>query len=181
MKHFLLIGNGGGGTSCTQRLLNSHSKIQCLFENKGKEGNPRPDADLDEWLRLADEAEQAGLIWGNKEPIEQFISRDYAERDIEQLADHFKIIWLARRFSQYAKQHKGNATTGKRKWSYPKTWAWTRARYWKCKDKHPETVISISWEDLLLRPEIELTRICAFLGVEYEPAMISEKLNLEKV
>ena len=180
MKHFILIGNGGGGTTCTQRLLNSHSQIECLFENKGQSGSVRADSDLTEYLRLAAEAEARGLIWGNKEPIEQFVTRGYSAEQIERLSDHFKIIWLMRRFSRYDKPRTTFALSHQ-KWTYRQTWDWARERFWACKDKHPETVINLSWEDLLLRPKIELARICTFLGVLYEPAMLSEHLKLEKV
>ena len=182
MKHFMLIGNGGGGTSCTQRLLNAHSRIECLFENKGTHGEPRADFDLAEWVRLSKEAEEKGVIWGNKEPIEQFVTRAYTAEHIERLSDFFKVIWLVRRFSRYDKPGVVWATLGGiTKFTYKEMWDWARERYWACKDKHPETVMSVSWEDLLLRPEIELTRICSFLDVSYEPTMLSEKLNLEKV
>ena len=118
IKHFLIIGNGGGGTSLLRGLLNAHNKINCLFENKGGKKAGDPQGSIDEWLKLSNENDS--YIWGNKIPIEQFISMNWKDEHIYKLTDIFKIVWLTRRFSRYFKKSFGTYE------KYRRTWTWTR-------------------------------------------------------
>lgn len=155
MNRFLILGNGGGGTSLLRGLLNAHSQVDCLFENKET---------ANAWIKYADKCTLK--LWGNKMPVEQFETRKWTDEEIINLSDDFLIIWLTRRFSKYYKA--GFSTLEK----YRTTWHWTRTLYWGCKERHPERVLQVSFEDLLLRPVIELKRICVFLGIKYEPEML---------
>lgn len=162
LKHFILLGNGGGGTSLLRGLLNAHPQIECYFEHKLGPG--RQDEELQSWIELSQESEKKGLIFGNKIPIEQFITRQYSDEQIIRLIDHFHIIWIARRFSRYFK--------GTNKGEYLENWKWGRALYWEMREKSPEKIIEVSFEDLLLRTDDELIRLCFFLGVDYDEIMM---------
>jgi hypothetical protein len=171
----MLIGNGGGGTSFTQRRLTRHSKIECLFEAKLGGGEHAPEAETEHYIKLRDDADSRGMVWGNKIPIEQFETRRYSDDDIVSLSDHFFVIWLRRRWSRYFKQSHAHHAY------YRGHWDRAGRVYWMIREKCPENIIQVSWEDLLLRPVIELVRICAVLGVDYEPEMNDEAILTEKI
>jgi hypothetical protein len=40
------------------------------------------------------------------------------------------------------------------------------------RERYPDRIIQVSFEDLVLRPADELHRICRFLDVEYELGML---------
>lgn len=186
MKHFILIGNGGGGTSLLRGLLNAHSKITVLFEDKPGGG---ADNEIKTWINKAKDAESQGLIWANKVPLEQFNSRHWEGKDFVELAKHFKIIWIMRRFSKYIKPQTGQQHMA----AYTENWKRLQDFYWLTREAYPERVIQVSFEDLLLRTVIELKRMCIFLGVQYDAPMMKgtldtgykrfdqETINLEKV
>ena len=48
--------------------------------------------DISMWLDMRRKAEISGKVWGNKIPIEQFITRGWNDQNIVSLADHFKIV-----------------------------------------------------------------------------------------
>lgn len=170
-RHFILLGNGGGGTSCLRGLLNAHSKIECLFEDKPLTDSREflgGNGETKVWIEKATAAGLKGYTWGNKVPIEQFRSRCWTNGEIIALADHFFIIWLVRRFSKYMKLHSDWTPA-----QYKKEWLWGQRLYWRQREKHPEKVISVSFEDLLLRPKAELARITNFLGLRFETGMMA--------
>jgi len=163
-KKFFIMGNGGSGTSMLQGLLNAHTHIKCAFEkitlkNKFEENNK-------EWTACFNRALTAW--WGNKVPFEQFITGKWDDDEIKKIADHgFYIIWIVRRFERYS--HKA---VGHRLETYKKNWARSRDIYFRIKDAYPSTTIMVSFEDILLRPESELRRICDFLSLKYEAGML---------
>ena len=169
MTHFFILGNGGGGTSLLRGLLNAHSQIDCMFENAGSKKAGDFDGAMEKWFQFINKSSLP--IWGNKIPVEQFISRGWDDAKVVKLSDHFKIVWLIRRFSKYYK--KGAASES----LYRKNWDWARSLYWQIREKHPDRIIRVSFEDLLLRPVIELRRICVFLGVRFEPEMLKGTLD----
>lgn len=164
MTNFFLLGNGGGGTSLLRGLLNAHSKIDCMFENKGSTKAGDVEGSMQKWNVLI--ANSHPQIWGNKMPVEQFVTRGWNTNMVVDLIDDFKIIWLVRRFSKYHK--KGRASPD----LYRRNWDWANEIYWLMREKRPRRVIRVSFEDLLLRTVIELRRICVFLGIRYEPTML---------
>lgn len=163
---FLLLGNGGGGTSLLRGLLNAHPEIECLFENKGGTGERTPKDELDHWLWLAAES---GYTWGNKIPVEQFWHRNWKDLEIINLINHFHIVYLIRRFSKYKKPKVLN-------FNYEKNWQWSSSLYWAMRERRPEKIIMVSFEDLLLRPKTELYRICEFLKVKMDYDNILEMM-----
>ncbi len=158
----MLIGNGGGGTSLLRGLLNAHPEMEVLFEDNKGGGTKIPEGEIQRWIKLSNESD---LIWANKVPLEQFISRGWTDEDIVSLAEHFKIVWLIRRFSKYWK--------GKAEGVYRKNWQWSQDLYWMIREKYPDRIIQVSFEDLLLRTAMELRRICNFLGVRYKANMLN--------
>lgn len=168
LKHFMVIGNGGGGTSLLRGLLNAHSKLEVLFEAKHSGGAA---AEIEHYKKLSADAESRGLLWANKVPLEQFNSRNWVDDDFIALAESFKIIWLIRRFTKYLKPGKAN------KKYYEKNWGRAQAIYWQIREAYPERIIQVSFEDLVLRPAIELKRICVFLEVRYEAPMLKGTMD----
>lgn len=185
LRHFILLGNGGTGTSLLRGLLNAHSEIDCLFEywsNKIHE----PKEHFRHWHCLAMDAEIDGGIFGNKIPYEQFKSRNIPDEDIVNLIESFNIIVISRRMSKYLKPTNSGEDA-------KQSWRNMQDIYWQMREIEPAKVISVSFEDLLLRHEIELQRICCFLDVDYEKDMLAGtketghgeynqgSLNLDKV
>ena len=151
---FLIIGHGGSGTSLLRGLLNAHSKIQCGFELWG------------DWKQ---DAAKCKLIWGNKQPLERFWSDKWEHDEIKEIIEYFKVIWIVRRYPKWKKNQKN---------AYAETqWQKGRALYWAMRNSKPTDIIEISFEDLLLRPEAELRRVCTFLHIRYERAMLREGVN----
>ena len=168
-SRFMIIGNGGGGTSLLRGLLNAHSKLEVLFEENKTGRIKTPEGEIEHWKALAKKAEINGLIWANKVPIEQLISRGWADEDVLELAEQFKMVWLIRRFSKYWK--------GRAEGVYRKNWDWSLSLYWLIREAHPDRIIQVSFEDLLLRTTAELRRICNFLDVKYEAGMLKGTMD----
>ena len=151
---FFILGHGGSGTSLLRGLLNAHSRIHCCFEVWG---------DIETWSASA---KACKLIWGNKIPLEQIWGHKWQHSDIKELIKHFKIIWIVRRYAKWKKnQNEVYASAN---------WEKSRRLYWAMRNADPEKIIEISFEDLLLRPEAELRRVCAFLHIRYERRMLRD-------
>ena len=161
IEPFLVLGNGGGGTSMLRGLLNAHALLDVLFEDKGGPVHTPADERL-HWIALAAEVRARGIGWGNKIPVEQLLTRRWTDDDIVRLIDDFRIVFLRRRLSRY--DHGPGM-------DYPAMWRRTGEIYWRLRARCPDRIIQVAFEVLLLRPESELTRICAFIGVDYDPAM----------
>jgi len=151
---FFILGHGGSGTSLLRGLLNAHSRIECGFEIWG---------DIEKWCASA-RAQQ--LIWGNKIPLEQFWSHKWQHSDIKKLIKHFKIIWIVRRYNKWKKRQIQAYAI--------ENWQKSRKLYWAMRNADPQGIIEVSFEDLLLRPESELRRVCAFLHIRYERRMLRD-------
>ena len=163
-NNFFIIGNGGGGTSLLRGMLNAHSRIDCKFEYKPG-GNP--DQNIQLWTEESGALEN-GTLWGNKIPFEQFLSMGFTRDQKLSLINKFKIIWLIRRYSMYHQNRKG---------PYEENWHHAQEIYWAMRELHPDRIIMVSFEDLLLRTPVELMRICDFLNLEYEPEMMKGTLD----
>lgn len=165
---FLILGNSVSGTSLLQSLLNHHPKVECKFEWFKNTSKKDVEGCLDLWFEDANKHEK---IWGNKIPLEQFFNAGWEDADIINLIDHFHIIFIQRRFSMYAKHNSNNSAY--------EGW-WKRANldiYWAMREAEPEKIIAVSFEDLCLRPVIELTRICRFLSITYNKDMMKGTAN----
>lgn len=62
-------------------------------------------------------------------------------------------------------------------------WKFALHQMWKLKKKHPDLVYSIRYEDLATEPEQEFAKLCRFLGIDYDPSVMSfyqKKSEVEK-
>ena len=166
---FFIIGNGGCGTSLLRGLLNAHSQMEVAFELWNPKQGDKVEGNLKNWQELAEEKKQQGILWGDKIPLEQFVTLGWTDEDILKISDYFKIIWITRRYSKYFKKPTRN--TNKRL-MYEKNWQRSNELYWKFREKDPACILQVAYEDLLLHTWIELLRCCIFIGVGYEPFMI---------
>ncbi len=153
ITQFLILGSGGSGTSLLRGLLNAHSKLDVMFENMQQ----------DKWDIFVKAANKKGLIWGNKMPVQKMNSNKIFDKQIEDFIENYFIIWLVRRPAHF------DMKLGVK---FRDQWGRINSIYWKMKDKHPDKIINISFEDLVLWPASELTRICNFLGIIYENKML---------
>lgn len=172
-RHFFVLGNGGGGTSLLRGLLNAHPQAVCLFEHwsrpKEATGPQR-----ERWRELAGAAESEGRTWGNKVPLEQFFTNGWEDRQIAELIDDFYIVFLRRRFSKYCKSRA-------RMTLYREYWERAGKIYDAMREAAPARIIQVAFEDLLLRTETELYRICDFLDLPYyEQVMLRGTLDTGK-
>ena len=165
---FFIMGNGGSGTSLLRGLLNAHSKIDCTFENIQREKSFEENNAA--WSKLRDES--SALRWGNKVPYEQFLTGKWGETELCKIAEHYKIIWIVRRFTRYSHNAKGQRLE-----TYRTNWIKAQELYFNIKDGHPDTVIMVSFEDLILRPVAEMRRICDFLNVDFENTMLNGTMH----
>jgi hypothetical protein len=182
--NFFIIGNGGSGTSLLCGLMNAHSKVNCLFESWRRKdvnieiGAPikemrcdRPRYHFEFWKAEAKYMNaKLKRIYGNKIPLEQFITHKWLDSQILKLAEYFKIIYIIRRYSQYSKKSYKELV-------YQNNWKRSNRLYWKFRENHVRGVILVSFEDLLLRTRIELMRICSFLNIRYEKSMLNGTAN----
>lgn len=166
----IILGNGGSGTSLLRGLLNAHPDANILFEY-GRALHLSPEEELRNWV-LNKEASSENQLWGNKVPIEQFITRKWTDTNILEIINYFRVIWIFRRFSKYNKSN-----TGDLKQVYKKNWLWGQSLYWRMRECRPDSVMQISFEDLLLRPKIELYRLCDFLGIIYTSVILKGTMD----
>ena len=153
INRFLVCGSGGSGTSLLRGLLNAHSKLTVLFENMR----------YDQWDGMADAANELNVIWGNKINVQKCNSNKIIDKMILNFVEKYHMIWIVRRPAHF---------DWKLKKAYRTVWNRINQLYWDIKDKYPDRIINVSFEDLVLWPEAELRRLCSFLHIEYENKML---------
>lgn len=52
-------------------------------------------------------------------------------------------------------------------------WKFAYKRMQKLKKRHPELVYSLKYEDLATDPENQFSKLCTFLGIDYDPSVMS--------
>lgn len=63
-------------------------------------------------------------------------------------------------------------------------WKYALKKMWKLRKKNPGLIYSIRYEDLVTDPEMHCRKMCDFLGINYDPAVLSfytRKTEAEKV
>jgi len=166
---FLITGCSVSGTSLLHGLI-SHNSACCVdYEYFRYKHDVRKAI-----ISWQDKAKKTKLIWGNKIPYEQFITSKpkWEEEDIVKLIDLFKIVFIQRRFTMYAKQNSSDV-------KYKVYWNNANYNvYWAMREYKPDKIIAVSFEDLCLRPRAEVNRICDFLGIPFEyEEMIKGTIN----
>jgi len=161
MRHFFILGNMGSGTSLLRGLLNAHSFCNVVFEDLQIKNLIRDE--FLRWNNLKNITEKKGCLWGNKIPVDVFDTARWNTNDILKIGRDYYILWVIRRFCQF-----------KNSWN---NWQRGQTLYWEFREKWPKKIIQVSFEDLLLRPDQELMRICIFLKIKYEKNMMSGTQN----
>lgn len=62
-------------------------------------------------------------------------------------------------------------------------WKFALHRMWKLKKRYPDLIYSIKYEDLVAEPERQFQNLCHFLGIQYDPSVMSfyrKKSEVEK-
>ena len=168
-KHFFILGCSRSGTSLLRGLMNAHSKCEVDFEvwADGRGRNDLARINFDFWNKKRAEVQKKDMLYGNKIPLEQFYGKSWDNEDFNEFFDNgYHVLFIVRRFSKYC-------NTPKQENQYLQWWERGQEIYWDMREYAPDKIIQISYEDLVLRPEIELIRISNFLDIEYEPAMLS--------
>jgi hypothetical protein len=52
-------------------------------------------------------------------------------------------------------------------------WKFAYKRMQKLKDRHPDLIYSLKYEDLAADPENQFREVCRFIGIDYDPAVLS--------
>lgn len=206
---FLIVGAGRGGTSLLTGLLDGHSRLEAAFEMfavkrlSGESGplrrvvaqtlkrrrviHERVRAFKRDCLREA--RKHPGLLWGNKITTEQIrLLEDHnrlnphAQVDVldfffrESFGD-VKVVFILRdgRACVRSKMTRAGLSLEEacERWRYS-------VKVYKYLSEERSNRISLKFEDLLREPSVELSRVCEFLEVEYEPRMLKGTLS-EKI
>ncbi len=173
LKHFIILGNAMTGTSILTSLLDSHPTITCKFEWKFKH------PEYNEWFN---DREKSFDTWGNKHTIEKLCSNGWRESDLIDLADNWHIISIERKYSSYRARFFSRAV-GLCKYAEeindsPKFWWHMNNRiYYAQREKAPDRVLRVSFEDFVLRQVAETARILSFLEVEYDGGIVDHMLK----
>jgi len=169
-RHFAIIGCGLSGSSLLQSILNKHSEVIVMFEQYSKS----PDY-FTLWIEEKYEHEKRGVTFGIKNPVEVLINNNWPEEKILEISDYFFVIWNLRKFSGYLDSAKRRST-----FIHPKAkefWDKSNELYWKVRERHPDKLLSLNFEELVTYPKREIIRMCDFLNIEFEPEMLDVKHN----
>ena len=170
---FFIMGNGGCGTSLLRGLLNAHSKIDCAFELYHKKSKPlMPNEEFVLWNNAATASKSTW--WGNKIPLEIFnFWNDWKTHDILRIGREFHVIWIKRRYSRY----KNSSVSYNKGADLDRLYKEGIAYENLFRDNFYGKMISLNFEDLLLRPQLELCRICFIMGLDFEKGMLNGTAN----
>jgi len=183
------MGAGRGGTSLIATLLDAHPKLEIALEAYAQKHlvyeAQGPDAQelqnrLNSFIKACDkEASQSYFRqWGNKITTEQlgfleaFGNATIAQELVYQkLLKSKKIIFITRdgRTCIQSKMRRTACDLN------------TALNYWKhsvnylrfLRSQADAQLITLKFEDLVVQPEIELTKVCRFLGIDYHPKMLA--------
>ncbi|MDO8861186.1 sulfotransferase [Haliea sp. E1-2-M8] len=189
---FLIVGAGRSGTSLLTALLDQHSRLEVGFE-VGSIDCLRGRALVDEPARLfqqrtgafverciAAAAESSAAMWGNKITTEQLAGLnkhnlyhapplDILDAFFNNVLAELRVIYLLR--DGRACVQSKLARTAQSLEQACESWRYAVAVY-EFLQQRPNTLF-LRFEDLVLAPERELGRVLEFLGVEFEPAIVS--------
>jgi len=175
-----IIGSARSGTTLIGRMLSSHSNIYIKNEStkilnafKANHSRDQITAILASEVKGYENLTIDGILnemgkkrWGFKDPASQYYLKDIVEKFPEA-----KLIFIIRDARAVAlSQTKAKFGTANVYYAAEK---WKKEVDWQRKfaTKNQEKSFLVRYEDLILSPEEELSRICAFLGENYEPGM----------
>lgn len=189
---FLIVGAGRSGTSLLTALLDQHSQLEVGFE-VGSIDCLRGRALVDEPERLfqqrsgafvarcvAAAASSPAALWGNKITTEQLAGLnkhnlyhapplDILDAFFNDVLADLPVIYLLR--DGRACVQSKLARTAQSLEQACDSWRYTVAVYEFLQAR--SHTLFLRFEDLVLAPEDELGRVLAFLGVEFEPGIVS--------
>jgi LPS sulfotransferase NodH len=203
--HFLIVGAGRGGTSLLTGLLDSHSRLEVGFEKfsidflmgqkmprrswfRGR-GNGRLIHDRVSAFKracLSEARSYPGQLWGNKITTEQIYGLEDHNRlnagagmDILDFFFHkslpeSKVIFILRD-GRTCVRSKVNRTGQSIELACAR-WKFSVQVYKYLAERHLNNVV-VRFENLLQQPVSELSRICDFLGVNFEEKMLDGTMN----
>ncbi len=114
--------------------------------------------------------------WGDKTPV-------YIEilPQLARMYPNSKFIHLIRDGRDVAKSFQ--ATDWVSRWLHENTREWTRALecHWRwVRSDLRDRILQIRYEDLVLETEDTLRKVCAFIGEEFEPQMLSWQMKVDE-
>jgi hypothetical protein len=193
--NFLILGAGRGGTSLLAGLLDQHSGVEVGFElfsidclmGQGLQthGEDSMIAQRVQAFRSACQQEALrfpGKLWGNKITTEQLAGLEDHKlanpTDPVRIVDYFfhqglpdvKIVFILRD-GRTCVRSKINRTGQSVELACAR-WNFSVDVYRFLQTRHSNT-ICLKYEDLLAQPMACLEAVCAFLGLAYEPGMLS--------
>lgn len=189
-----LVGSERSGSTLLRLMLDHHPEI--AFEKEfdfvvaklSDTGRPPPMRTYLDWIetvRGADYAVDPAL--GYEDLVNDFLhqkqaasgGKEHVGATIHRNFDRLRFVWPDARYIHLIRDPRDVSRSVLQKgwagnlYQAPELWV-TAERCWDALAPHlsPEQSIEVRYEDLVARPEAELARICAFIGVPYSPAML---------
>ncbi len=193
---FFVVGPLRSGTTLLRLLIDHHPQINCFGEFEGAVSQAIGDRwpDLEAYHRFVanDRQTQAHQLTVNKnldyvELVKSFLEQIYDRQpgnligaSIHSRMDLLPLIWPKARFIHLLRDPRdvanscigmgwvGNVHEGAQYWLKPE-------RHWDllCSRVDASRRMTVRFEDLVADPDGEMKRICDFLGVEYDVAMLN--------
>lgn len=194
---FLVVGAGRGGTSLLAVSLAGHSRLAVAMELCGASClmGLGPGLAGDEGLDLfaartrafregclGEIRRHAGRVWGNKITTEQIYGLDdhnavhlpfvdVVDRFFREAVAEYRLVFILR---------DGRACTASKVRRTGQSWEeaafrWHRSvRVLKAIRRLDRPICEVRFEDLVTEPERELRRVCGYLDVTFEPALLQQ-------
>lgn len=195
-----LVGCVRSGTTMLRLMLSHHPAVAFHFESEFvvhslKAGEPEPVGrllrDHQDWLRADPTFQASGFVIDEslsyRELVRSFVRQKAlwtgcpvvgmtVHEDFEQLPR----IWPEARYIHILRDGRDVAHSAMKMGWYGNAWAaterWVRAIH--CYDRlleavPTERILEVRFEDLVADPKGELERVCRFMGVDFDPAMLA--------
>ncbi len=191
-----VVGPFRSGTTLLRLMLTHHPRIDCFGEFECSVSEARGDS----WPELADYYRWAETDWmfladnlvidkslSYPDLVRSFLAQEAARSNKEIISaavhsrsDLLPKLWPNARFIHTLRDPRDVARS-----TVPMGWAghpFFGASYWLEAERHwdkllatlPERQLAeVRYEDLVRQPEAELARLCEFLGLAYDPAMLT--------
>lgn len=183
---FHISGAGRSGTSLMTGLIDAHPRCTVIPETLSKSllhsGEGAPSERIARYMAACADAanEAAPLLWGHKSPTEHIepMGRDGLLEYIE-ATKHIPCVFMLRdgRTCVASKMRRKGIPLQRAL----ELWQFSIWHLGRLRDLGGPLLV-VKYEDLVTNPAEELQRVCAFLGIEYEDAMLagtaSEKMQL---
>ncbi len=202
--HFeiLIIGAGRGGTSLLAGILDAHSRLEVAFEQFAAAylmGRQLPTEKADNYhertsaFLAACDASAATFpehIWGNKITTEQLrpLQKHNAiegHEPIDLLPEFFQKTLHGKKVIFILRDGRSCVISKINRTGVDIAWACSRwlfsAKVYRYLREHQGNWHTLKYEDLVADPEKTTRGICTFLGLDFEPGMLTEGPNNPKM